>query len=61
MMGLAYSRVRCARRGWHRCRYVENPPSELHAAVCIECAESGPISWACINLFREYEAEVNAA
>ena len=56
-LGLALRSDICERRGWHRCREVENPPNDLRAAVCVECAVNGPISWAAVNLLREHKAE----
>ena len=56
-LGLDLRKDICGRRGWHRCREVENPPNDLRAAVCRECATAGPLSWAAVNLLREYKAE----
>lgn len=58
-MKLGFERQReiCERRGWHRCREIENPPDVLHQAVCISCAANGTIAWAAINLLKEHAAE----
>lgn len=47
----------CDRRAWHRVREYENAPSELHAAVCVDCGQTGPISWAAVHLLREQANE----
>ncbi len=56
-LGLALRADICDRRGWHRAREVEDPPNDERAAVCVECAATGSLSWAAINLLTEHKAQ----